>query len=231
MQSFRRLASVPDPLRLDNDVLAALSDSFEDAPAEVVVRWAVARFGRRLTIAASMTDAVLIHLAASVHPGIEVVFVDTGYHFEETLRTAARVADRYPIKLRVARAHAPLDELWRTDPDACCHQRKVVPLDRALHGKVAWMSGLRRAEAPSRANTPIVHREGRGLVKVNPLATWSDERVEAYIAEHDIPVNPLLNQGYPSIGCWPCTKAVAPGDDVRAGRWSGWAKTECGLHL
>jgi phosphoadenosine phosphosulfate reductase len=123
------------------------------------------------------------------------------------------------------------EELWKVDPENCCSAIKVGQLDRALAGKEAWMSGLRRAEAPSRSSAPVVARDLRGLVKVNPLATWSDLDVAGYVEEHGVPVNPLVEQGYPSIGCWPCTKPVSDGDDTRAGRWAGFDKTECGLHL
>ena len=123
------------------------------------------------------------------------------------------------------------DELWRTDTDACCQARKVDPLARHMAERAAWLTGLRRAESDSRRDAAIVQRDGRGLVKVNPLATWTDEQVDAYILEHDVPVNPLLFDGYPSIGCWPCTRRVEPGEDARAGRWAGSDKTECGLHL
>jgi phosphoadenosine phosphosulfate reductase len=123
------------------------------------------------------------------------------------------------------------EELWKVDPGNCCSAVKVGQLDRALANKAAWMSGLRRDEAEVRATAPIVVRDLRGLVKVNPIATWTDQDVAGYIAEHDVPVNPLLEQGYPSIGCWPCTKPVADGEDPRSGRWAGQDKTECGLHL
>src|SRR5690606_28512851 len=136
-----------------------------------------------------------------------------------TLETVERVRARYGANLRVLRrTDLPRDDLWRTDPDACCAARKVSQLERALAGKDAWMSGLRRADGPSRRATPIVARDLRGLVKVNPLATWSDDDVEVYIREHDVPVNPLLRQGYPSIGCWPCTRPADGSDDPRSGR-------------
>jgi phosphoadenosine phosphosulfate reductase len=217
------------PRGLDLDVAGAAAE-LDGAPAEEVVAWAMAGFGPRLAIAASMTDAVLIDVASRVAPGIEVIFLDTQYHFQETLATAEVVRDRYPIRLRVVWPEPRPDDLWRTDPDACCHARKVLPMERALQGREAWLSGLRRADSPLRAAVPVVERDRRGLVKVNPLASWTDEDVAAYIAAHDVPVNPLLAQGYPSIGCWPCTRPVAEGEDGRAGRWSGHAKAECGLH-
>jgi phosphoadenosine phosphosulfate reductase len=211
------------------EVASAAAD-LEGAPADEVVGWAVATFGSRLAIAASMTDAVLIDVASRVAPGIEVIFLDTQYHFQETLATAEAVRDRYPIRLRVVWPEPRPDDLWRTDPDACCHARKVLPMGRALEGRDAWLSGVRRADSPLRAAVPVVERDRRGLVKVNPLAAWSDADVAAYIAAHDVPVNPLVAQGYPSIGCWPCTRPVAEGEGGRAGRWAGHAKTECGLH-
>jgi phosphoadenosine phosphosulfate reductase len=214
----------------DRDLLT-LADRLELEPAEEIVAWAVAMFGPRLAIAASMTDAVLIDVASRVAPGIEVIFLDTQYHFQETLATAEAVRDRYPIRLRVVWPEAGPDDLWRTDPDACCHARKVLPLERALRGRLAWLSGLRRTDSPGRAAVRVVQRDRRGRVKINPLAHWSDEQLAEYIAAHDVPVNPLVAQGYPSIGCWPCTRAVGEGEDGRAGRWDGTDKTECGLHL
>jgi phosphoadenosine phosphosulfate reductase len=205
--------------------------TLEQSTAEEIVAWAAETFGDRLCLTTSLTDAVVVDLAARVAPGIEVVFLDTQYHFRETLEMLEIVRERYPVKLTVLRPDLQLDDRWRTDTDGCCAVRKVAQLDRALTGKDAWLSGLRRADSPSRTNTPIIERDRRGLVKINPIATWTDEDVATYIAVHDVPVNPLVARGYPSIGCWPCTKAVAEGDDPRAGRWVGLAKTECGLHV
>jgi len=221
--------SVQGP-EFDDAELAELSQTFERLPAAAVIEWAVEQFDPFLCLSASMTDAVLIDLATSVEPSIEVVFIDTGYHFPETLETAETVRQRYGLNLRIITVPPQPVELWRTDPAGCCSAAKVDQLDRALYGKLAWMSGLRRAEAPTRANAPIVARDLRGLIKVNPIATWSDLDVAGYIADHDVPVNPLLNQGYLSIGCQPCTRPVTDGDDPRSGRWTGQDKTECGLH-
>ena len=211
--------------------LRAVSASFEDASASDIVSWAVKTFGDGLCLAASMADAVLIDVATRVHPRIEVVFLDTQYHFPETLTTAERVRKRYALELRVLTPDREPDDLWRTDTDACCDVRKVQPMARHLAGRTAWMSGLRRAESEARRDAAIVERDRRGLVKINPLASWADADVDAYIAEHDVPVNPLLFDGYPSIGCWPCTRRVEAGEDARSGRWAGSSKTECGLHL
>ena len=178
-----------------------------------------------------MTDAVLIDLAIKVDPAIEVVFIDTGYHFPETLETVEEVRRHYGLNLRMMTVARQAEELWEADPENCCSAVKVGQLDRALAGKAAWMSGLRRAEAESRAGAPIVSRDLRGLVKVSPIATWTDEDVAAYIRDNDVIVNPLTLRGYPSIGCEPCTSPVADGEDPRAGRWRGKDKSECGLHL
>jgi phosphoadenosine phosphosulfate reductase len=211
--------------------LAVLAEAFEHVPAEAVVRWAVGTFGERLCVTSSLADAVLVDLALSVDPGLEVVFIDTGYHFPETLETLDRVRRRYGAEVRVVRAAEPPDDRWRTDPDGCCEARKVAPLAAALAGRDAWMTGVRRADSATRASTPVVALDPRGLVKVAPLATWADADVDAYVAAHDVPVNPLVGRGYPSVGCRPCTSTVAPGGDRRSGRWAGTAKSECGLHL
>ncbi|MCU1460158.1 MAG: Phosphoadenosine phosphosulfate reductase [Acidimicrobiales bacterium] len=215
---------------LTDSELAELNRHFETESASTIIRWAVDTFHPHLCLSASMTDAVLIDLAVNVEPSIEVVFIDTGYHFPETLETVENVRRKYGLNLRIMTVAHHDEELWKIDPENCCSAVKVGQLDRALAGKEAWMSGLRRAESPTRGQAPIVVRDLRGLVKVNPIATWSDLDVAGYIKDHDVPVNPLVDQGYPSIGCMPCTKPVAPGEDPRSGRWSGLEKTECGLH-
>jgi phosphoadenosine phosphosulfate reductase len=234
------LTAVAPALALTEADLAEQSEAFERLAregatphevAEAVLRWGVNTFGDRLCLTASMTDAVLLHLTHRVRLAVEVVFVDTGYHFDETWDTVGEVIRRYRPSLRIVSSSRPRDDLWRTDPDGCCAARKVAPLEEVLAHRDAWIAGLRRADGPSRAHTPYVGRDHRGLVKLAPLAGWSDEYIAAYIERYDVPVNPLLAKGYPSIGCWPCTKQVADGDDQRSGRWSGQAKTECGLHL
>lgn len=228
-----RARNLADTHRVDHsdEELAAISASFERAPATKVIEWAVESFGHHLAMTASMTDAVLIDLAVKVDPAIEVIFIDTGYHFPETLETVERVRRRYGLNLRIMTVAPHDEELWKVDPENCCSAVKVGQLDRALAGKEAWMSGLRRDEAETRAGSPIVARDVRGLIKVNPLANWTAADVDDYIERHDVPVNPLIDQGYPSIGCQPCTSKVAPGEDPRSGRWKGRGKTECGLHL
>src|SRR5581483_4605984 len=225
------MAIVEQVDELSDAELAELSDRFEREPAGAIVQWAVDTFHPHLCLTASMTDAVLIDLAVNVEPSIEVVFIDTGYHFPETLETMEAVRRRYGLNLRLMTVPPHDEELWKVDPENCCSAIKVGQLDRALFGKEAWMSGLRRDEAPTRAKAPIVARDLRGLVKINPIATWSDLDIRGYIKEHEGPVNRLVDQGYPSIGCWPCTKPVAEGEDPRSGRWVNSDKTECGLHL
>src|SRR6476620_3165919 len=210
--------------------LAELNDEFERLPASKIIQFAVDTFAPHLCMTASMTDAVLIDLAVKVDPAIEVVFIDTGYHFPETLATVEEVRRHYGLNLRMMTVARQQEDLWAADPENCCSAVKVGRLDRALAGKRAWMSGLRRNEAASRDSAPIIARDLRGLVKVNPIATWTDLDVAGYIEDHDVPVHPLTLQGYPSIGCMPCTQPVLDGDDPRAGRWAGRDKTECGLH-
>ncbi len=215
-----------------------VTDPVEQALA--VLRWAGETFGDGFAVTSSMADGLLAHLASRAAPGVHVVFLDTGYHFAETIGTRDWVSGVLPITLvdvtperSVAEQdaeHGP--RLHDRDPDLCCSLRKVQPLAKALAGYSAWGSGVRRDESPTRAGTKVVDWDAkRGMVKVNPLAAWTQEHVDAYIAEHQVPVNPLQEIGYASIGCAPCTRPVAPGEDPRAGRWAGRGKTECGLHL
>ncbi len=215
-----------------------IADPVEQALA--VLRWAGETFGDDFAVTSSMADGLLSHLASRAVPGVNVVFLDTGYHFAETIGTRDWVSGVMPITLvnvlpekTVAEQDAEYGaELHDRDPDLCCSLRKVQPLAKALAGYSAWGSGVRRDESPTRAGTKVVDWDAkRGMVKVNPLAAWTQEHVDAYIAEHQVPVNPLQEIGYASIGCAPCTRPVAPGEDPRAGRWAGRGKTECGLHL
>ena len=216
--------------RIDVEELVSRSSEFETAPAGKVMGWAVERFGRALTLACSFQDCVIIDLAVEVDPGMQVLFLDTGFHFPETLAYVEEVRARYDLNLRVI-TPGPEADAWPCGTERCCERRKVEPLHRALQGRAAWMTGLKRCDAPTRAAAPIVSwDEARGLVKVNPVATWSDADIARYEADHGLPVHPLMTQGYLSIGCAPTTRPVAPGEDARAGRWSGMGKTECGLH-
>lgn len=221
-----------DTLDLQSEIeLEAVSAGFESAAAGAVIRWAHERFGDSLVMASSFQDCVLVDLAVRVDPGIEVVFLDTGFHFQETLDYVETVRSRYDLNLRVMKPLVGPDE-WPCGTARCCELRKVEPLARALEGRAAWMTGLRRVEASTRTEAPIISLdESRGMVKVNPLATWSDQDVAGYVADHGLPVHPLSARGFLSIGCAPTTRAVRPGEDARAGRWAGTDKTECGIHL
>lgn len=222
------------------EIVQHVGAELELAPAEHIIEWAFATFGERFCITSSMGDAVVAHLAAKVAPGIDVVFLDTGYHFAETIGTRDAVAATMDVnvitiepKQTVAEQdaeHGP--ELFKRDPDLCCALRKVEPLRTSLDGYDAWATGLRRAETKNRVIAPVVGWDAKKKkVKVSPIARWSDEDVDTYIAENGVLVNPLVYDNYPSIGCWPCTRRVAPGDDPRSGRWAGTNKTECGIHM
>lgn len=206
---------------------------FEDAHPLEVLRWAGDTYGDDLVVTASFGDAVLVHLVSRALPDADVVLLDTGYLFAETEWFAEQLRDRYRLRLRTVHPHPDAErDVWLTDSDACCAARKVEPMQRALAGKRAWVSGLRRSDTAARASTPVVHEDLlRGVMKVNPIATWTDEHVDAYRRAELLPEHPLADRGYVSIGCWPCTRPVSDGDDTRAGRWAGTAKTECGLHL
>ncbi|MFN0092107.1 MAG: phosphoadenylyl-sulfate reductase [Acidimicrobiales bacterium] len=220
-----------------NPVIGELAEAarrLEGADASEIVRWAADRFGEGLVFTASFEDAVLIDVVAQAAPEIDIVFLDTQYHFAETLWFRDELAKRYPLRLQVltpAAGVAP-DNRWQSDVEGCCAVRKVEPLERALAGRTAWLTGVRRADGPTRANTPVAAFDlGRSIAKINPLAAWTDEQTTAYAAERGLPAHPLADKGYLSIGCWPCTRPVAPGEDRRAGRWAGLDKTECGLHV
>jgi len=216
---------------LELNDLDELGRQMESWTAEQIVEWALHTFGSRISIAASMADTVLVHMATKIDPDVEVVFLDTGFHFSETLVTLRRAQSRYRLNLRVERAAPSAPDLFEVGTDGCCAARKVALLDRALIDKDAWMTGVRRSDAATRSSTSIISRDSRGLVKVCPLATRTDEDVDRYVAENDVIVNPLQYEGYASIGCWPCTEPVVDGEDARAGRWRGSGKTECGLHF
>ncbi|BBY01529.1 phosphoadenylyl-sulfate reductase [Mycobacterium seoulense] len=221
----------------------------EGGDAKDILRWADRHFGGpdgprdwatcKWVVACNMQEAVTVSLAADVRPGVPVIFLDTGYHFAETLGTRDAVESVYDIHLlNVTPEHTvqEQDELMGKDlfarqPNECCRLRKVLPLRRALSGYAAWVTGLRRVESPTRANAPeIGYDESFGLVKVNPIVAWTDDDVQEYIERNGVLVNPLVDEGYPSIGCAPCTRKPAPGEDPRSGRWAGRNKTECGLH-
>ena len=225
------------------EILRAIADrgavDLEGASAEDLIAWAAQEFGDRVIATQSMVNTALSTLLAAIAPDMTVVFVDTGYHFEETLETLERVRNR--TGLNIVSVSSPLSveeqserfgpDLWSRNPDVCCSIRKVQPLEVALSGHDAWISGLRRGAAGTRRDSrPITYDAQRNVVKILPLLDWSDADVAAFTAEHAVEVSPLISQGFPSIGCRPCTRAVAPGEDPRAGRWSGFDKTECGIH-
>jgi phosphoadenosine phosphosulfate reductase len=215
---------------LDAQELASLGVRFETAPASAVIRWAVDRFGDSLVLAASFEDIVLIDLATKIEPHLEVVFLDTEAHFPETLAFVEEVRARYGLNLTVTKP-SPEAVAHPCGTELCCQYRKVEPLRRAMEGRAAWLTSLRRSDGPTRAGAPVVSWDaGFGLVKVNPLATWTDEDIASYLKDHDLPVHPLVPLGYRSIGCAPTTRPVADGEDARAGRWAGLDKSECGLH-
>jgi phosphoadenosine phosphosulfate reductase len=211
----------------------------EGSSALDVLRWAEATFGSAWCVASSMADAVLPHLASHVRPGVDVIFLDTGYHFAETIGTRDAVAATMPVTVHSIQPQQTVAEqdaefgpdLFARDPDRCCAMRKVAPLAAALDPYQAWATGLRRDEARTRANARVVEWDAaRSMIKLNPIAAWTQDDVDAYLAEHRILVNPLLFDGYGSVGCAPCTRRITAGEDARAGRWAGTSKIECGLH-
>lgn len=215
----------------------------EEAPAEEILRWSVARWAPEIALATSLgaEDMVVLDLLAQVQERPRAFFLDTGLHFPETYALLERVRAAYPrLQLEVLRPRLDLARqaelygpaLWRRDPDLCCALRKVEPLERALRPLSAWVTGLRREQAPTRRAIRVIEWDRRhGLVKVNPLARWRRGDVWRYLRARGLPYHPLHDRGYPSVGCQPCTTPVAEGEDERAGRWRGLGKTECGLHV
>jgi len=231
-------AQLDDEVAL-RSIVAAQGPALEGAHPFDVLAWARETFGPGLVVASSMGDEVLVHLAGRAVPGVDVIFLDTGYHFAETIGTRDAYAETTDITLRTIlplrtvaeqdAEHGP--RLHDRDPNLCCALRKVEPLERGLAPYRAWVTGMRREDAPTRTNITVVGWDAkRAKVKLNPLAAWTQDDVDAYVAEHGVLLNPLRQLGYTSIGCAPCTRAVAPGEDPRAGRWAGQDKTECGLH-
>jgi phosphoadenosine phosphosulfate reductase len=223
-------------------LLGQVNAGLESAAPEEVLRWAAEVFGERLTIGTSfgVSGMVLLDMARRVCPDVDIFYIDTGLFFpetyaliEETERWLGRPLRAVrPAQSVAAQAEVHGDALWSRDSDRCCQLRKVAPLEEALGGRAAWVTALRRDQAHTREATPVVSwNQRRGLVKLAPLARWTEREIWTWALKHEVPYNPLHNQGFPSIGCAPCTRAVQQGEDLRAGRWSGQAKTECGLHL
>ncbi|MCB9926900.1 MAG: phosphoadenylyl-sulfate reductase [Planctomycetaceae bacterium] len=227
-----------DELRLE---LAARSQELESATPQEILRWTVDRFAPHFTMATAFgpEGMTIIHMLAEIAPATPIFNLETGYQFKETLELRERVKDRYGIEIEYRRPELTVEQyeslhggpLYKTNPDQCCADRKIKLLHDAVVGKHAWASAIRRDQSPDRARAAIVGWDKKfGLVKVSPLANWTKSDVWKLITDHDIPYNPLHDQGYTSVGCWPCTRAVMFGEDERAGRWSGFKKTECGLH-
>ena len=222
-----------------SEVADRANRDLEGASALEILTWAHREFGSKLVIASSMADTVMIHLAEQVAAGIDVLFLDTGYHFIETIgtRDAVKLVHNVNvINVTPEQTVAEQDATWgkdlfARDPDQCCALRKVAPLGKALVPYAAWATGMRRADSPARANTPLVAWDAaRKLIRIAPIAAWTDEDVARYIEINSLMINPLLEDGYTSIGCEPCTSRAAK-EDPRAGRWAGFAKTECGINL
>ena len=220
---------------------AGVNQELANASPQEILRWAVETYHPRLTMATAFgpEGCVILHMLAEIEPSVRVFNLDTGYQFAETLELRDRIADRYGIEVELVRARESVAEfearnngpVYSVDSNRCCHERKIVPLRSALIGYDAWISAIRADQSSDRSKAQVVGWDAKfQLAKVNPLLHWTKRDVWAFIVTHNVPYNPLHDQGYPSIGCWPCTKAVHQGDDERAGRWAGQAKTECGLH-
>lgn len=222
--------------------IETLAQQFEVAGPFEILSWAAETYGERLAIVTSfqITGIAALHMLRRIAPGAPVLTLDTGLLFPETQDLINDLEQRFELDLRrIKPRQTPRqqardygDRLWERNPDRCCHIRKTVPLRDALTGFDAWVTGLRRDQSAGRANTPLLSRDSRsGLVKIAPFANWSEERVWAYIHKHDLPFNRLHETGYPSIGCWPCTRARVSIGDGRSGRWASRSKTECGIHI
>jgi phosphoadenosine phosphosulfate reductase len=222
--------------------LAAANTQLAHASPQDILRWAVRTFHPRLTMATAFgaEGCCLIHMLADIEPNVRIFNLDTGYQFDETLELRERLKTRYGIEVEYIRPEMTVAEyeaehggpLYRIRPDQCCHDRKMLPLRRAVAGYAAWISAIRRDQSNDRAQAAVVGWDAKfQLVKINPLLAWTKTDVWEFVLRHQIPYNPLHDQGYPSIGCRPCTRPVAVGDDERAGRWAGTEKKECGLHV
>lgn len=222
--------------------LADISAQFETAHPADVLHWAIETYGDRVAVVTSfqITGIVTLHMLQAIGARLPVITLDTGLLFPETETLIEQLTERFDLNLirltpeqtvaQQAESHGAA--LWQRNPDQCCHLRKTIPLQNELAKYPAWVAGLRRDQSPTRRNTPIIGWDARhNMVKLAPFATWDESMLWAYIRAYDLPYNSLHDQGYPSIGCWPCTRAVTGGDDTRAGRWSTTDKTECGIHV
>jgi len=218
--------------------IAALNRHFEQASPPEILSWAWQTFAPAIAATSSFQSQSipLLHLISLHTPDLPILFIDTGYHFPETLAFVDQLASRSQLTIRRLRPTSdghPQSRtlLYQTNPDLCCHINKVEPLKQAMSGLRAWISGIRRDQTDHRRSTPIISRREDGVYKVCPMATWTGRQTWQYIYDHDLPSHPLFHQGYLSIGCQPCTRPVTADEDDRAGRWAGRTKTECGLHL
>lgn len=230
-----------DPTPEQLELLAEHSRRLESASPQEIIRWAVENFHPKLTMATAFgpEGCVILYMLSQIERSVPVFNLDTGYQFRETLELRDRIAQRYGIEVELKKPELTVEQyeaqhggpLYKTNPDQCCFDRKVKVLRQSVVGMHAWMSGIRRDQSPDRAQAPIIGWDKKfNLVKISPLANWTKKDVWKLITDEKIPYNPLHDQGYPSIGCWPCTRSVMFGEDERAGRWSGFKKTECGLH-
>lgn len=228
--------------RLSSDELAAVNQQLANETPQNILRWAIERFYPRLTMATAFgaEGCCLIHMIAEIQPKVRIFNLETGYQFPETLELRERIKERYGIEVEYARPDTTVEEyetthggpLYVLQSDRCCHDRKIVPLQRAIVGYDAWISAIRRDQTKERGQASVVQWDAKfELTKINPLLSWTKKEVWGFIYKNNVPYNPLHDRGYPSIGCWPCTRAVTEGEDERAGRWSGSAKKECGLHI
>ncbi len=226
------------------DEIAAANEHLLTASPEAVLHWAIDRFHPRLMMATAFgaEGCCLIHMLAAIQPSVRIINIDTGYQFVETLELRERIKARYGIEVEYVLPEQTVAEyeaehggpLYPHRPDQCCHDRKILPLRRAMERiqPLAWVSAIRKDQTTDRAQADVVRWDPKfNLVKVNPLLNWTKKEIWSFLIKHDVPYNPLHDQGYPSIGCWPCTRAIGPGEDDRAGRWSGKVKKECGLHV
>ena len=222
--------------------LESVTRQLEQQGPEYTLRWALATFGASVAVATGFgpSGIVILHLVSQIDPCVKVFYVETDLLFGEIHALRDQLQERLGLEIQAVHANLNLEEqasrygeaLWKRDPNMCCYVRKVEPLRRYLADKHAWVTGIRRDQSASRADTQVVAWDaGNGLIKINPLAAWTSEQVWQYIHAHDLPFNPLHRLGFPSVGCWPCTRSVLSGEDLRAGRWDGFAKTECGLHI
>jgi phosphoadenosine phosphosulfate reductase len=231
---------MPAELTVDVD-WSAVNERLKDERPQEILRWSVETFFPKLTMATAFgpEGCVILHMLSEIEPRVRVFNLDTGYQFPETLALRDQIAERYGIEVELVRPDTTVAEyearfggpLYQANPDQCCYDRKIIPLRRAVIGYDAWISAIRADQSAHRARSSVVGWDAKfGLVKVNPLLSWTKRDVWAFVVANHVPYNPLHDQGYPSIGCWPCTRAVSSGEDERAGRWAGQAKTECGLH-